>query len=153
MSSRFLAFVACAALAAASHPVRGAEDSLQFGRFGNVALVRSSPHPDRVVLFVSGDGGWKSGVVEMARQLERQDALVVGIDIRHYMKAIGASRESCAYSAADFEALAQFVEKSLGYPRYRTPILAGYSSGATLVYALLAQAPHGTFAGALSLGF
>lgn len=153
MSSRLLAFVACASLAVASHPVHGAEDSLQFGRFGTVALVRSSPHPDRVVLFVSGDGGWKSGVVEMARQLERQDALVVGIDIRHYMKAIGASRESCAYSAADFEALAQFVEKSLGYPRYRTPILAGYSSGATLVYALLAQAPHGTFAGALSLGF
>jgi dienelactone hydrolase len=33
------------------------------------------------------------------------------------------------------------------------PVLVGYSSGATLVYATLAQAPPGTFAGAMSLGF
>src|SRR6185295_8933164 len=30
---------------------------------------------------------------------------------------------------------------------------AGYSAGATLAYAMIAQAPEGTFAGALSLGF
>ena len=38
-------------------------------------------------------------------------------------------------------------------PRYLTPTLVGYSSGATVVYATLAQAPVGTFKGALSLGF
>ena len=38
-------------------------------------------------------------------------------------------------------------------PSYLQPTLVGYSSGATLVYAALAQAPRGTFAGAVSLGF
>jgi type IV secretory pathway VirJ component len=33
------------------------------------------------------------------------------------------------------------------------PVLVGYSSGATVVYAALVQSPPGTFAGALSLGF
>jgi type IV secretory pathway VirJ component len=33
------------------------------------------------------------------------------------------------------------------------PVLVGYSSGATLVYAVLVQAPPGTFRGAISLGF
>jgi hypothetical protein len=36
---------------------------------------------------------------------------------------------------------------------YHVPVLVGYSSGATVVYAALVQSPPGTFAGALSLGF
>jgi len=36
---------------------------------------------------------------------------------------------------------------------YHLPVLVGYSSGATVVYAALVQSPPGTFAGALSLGF
>ena len=36
---------------------------------------------------------------------------------------------------------------------YLVPVLVGYSSGATVVYATLVQSPPGTFAGALSLGF
>jgi type IV secretory pathway VirJ component len=148
-----LGLVLLLAVSAASDVHAATDDGLEFGRFGRVTLVRATPQPAHVVLFVSGDGGWKSGVVDMAKHLAANDALVVGIDIRHYLKAIAAARESCAYSAADFEALSQYVQQSLGYPRYVTPILAGYSSGATLVYALLAQAPPGTFGGALSLGF
>jgi type IV secretory pathway VirJ component len=45
------------------------------------------------------------------------------------------------------------VEKIHKFPRYVHPILVGYSSGATVVYGALAQAPHGSFAGAVSLGF
>jgi type IV secretory pathway VirJ component len=41
----------------------------------------------------------------------------------------------------------------LDYPEYIPPILVGYSSGATLVYAALSEAPPNTFAGAISLGF
>src|SRR5262245_45260447 len=45
------------------------------------------------------------------------------------------------------------VQKQYGLTRYHVPVAFGYSSGATLVYALLAQAPRGTLAGGLSLGF
>lgn len=130
-----------------------ADETLTFGRFGTVTLYRAVPHPSNVVLFVSGDGGWNLGVVDMARELATLDALVVGIDIRHYLKVLDASTERCTYPAADLEALSQFVQQKLDFPRYTVPILVGFSSGATLVYALLVEAPPGTFAGAIGLGF
>ncbi len=130
-----------------------AVESIEFGPFGAVALYRNSQHPSRVVLFVSGDGGWNLGVVDMAEALASLDALVVGIDITAYQKSLASAKGSCSYPAADFEALSQFVQKKLGYPNYVSPILVGYSSGATLVYAILVQAPTGTFGGAISMGF
>jgi len=138
------------ALAAASaHP----EESERFGRFGEVALYREAPHPGQVVLFVSGDGGWNQGVVDMAKALASLDALVVGIDVRTYLAALRKSDDRCLYAASDFEALSQYLQKKLDFPSYRIPVLVGYSSGATLVYATLAQAPANTFRGAMSLGF
>jgi type IV secretory pathway VirJ component len=132
-----------------------AEDSLAFGLFGQVHLYRppGNAEPSTVILFVSGDGGWNLGVVEMARAFARQGALVVGVDIRHYLHALEGRPAACAYPAADFEGLSQFVQQRLGLARYHVPLLVGYSSGATLVYAVLAQAPPHTFVGAMSLGF
>ncbi|OGP82123.1 MAG: hypothetical protein A2Y95_01725 [Deltaproteobacteria bacterium RBG_13_65_10] len=132
---------------------RATEETLTFSRFGTITLYRPTPHPAHVVLFVSGDGGWNKGVVDMARELARLDALVVGIDIRHYLHALAAAREECSYPAADFEALSQYLQKKLDFPSYTPPVLVGYSSGATLVYATLVQAPPNTFLGAISLGF
>jgi type IV secretory pathway VirJ component len=134
-------------------PEPAATDSVRFGRFGPVALYGDARSASHVVLFVSGDGGWNLGVVEMAKHLAAMDALVVGIDIRRYLAALDASSDPCSYPAADFEALSQYVQKTLGRPRYSTPVLVGYSSGATLVYASLVQAPPNTFRGAISLGF
>jgi type IV secretory pathway VirJ component len=105
------------------------------------------------VLFISGDGGWNLGVVDMARELAGLNALVVGVDIRHYLRSLETSQEKCVYPAGDFEALGQFVQKKLGYRQFHRPVLVGYSSGATLAYATLVQGPPGTFAGAVSLGF
>jgi len=128
-------------------------EKLSFGRFGTITLYRTSPRPAHVVLFVSGDGGWNLGVVDMARELAAQDTLVVGVDIRTYLQSLATSSEKCSYPAADFEALSKFVQKKLEYTRYVPPVLVGYSSGATLVYATLVQAPPPTFRGAMSLGF
>lgn len=128
-------------------------DTLRYGRFGPVVLYRQREHPSQVVLFVSGDGGWNQGVVGMAEGLARMDALVVGIDIRRYIGALATAKEPCSYSAADFEALSQWLQQRLGFSTYVTPMLVGYSSGATLVYVILAQAPPNTFRGGLSLGF
>jgi type IV secretory pathway VirJ component len=131
-----------------------AEATVEFARFGHVHLYSSDDAaPKQVVLFVSGDGGWNQGVVDMARELATGDVLVAGIDITHYLKQLAASNEKCVYPAADFESLSQFLQKSRGYSVYVNPILVGYSSGATLVYATLVQAPSTTFKGALSLGF
>jgi type IV secretory pathway VirJ component len=129
------------------------EKTLSFGKFGSVALYYPSAQPARVALFISGDGGWNLGVLDMARSLAGQDSLVVGIDITHYLRVLQSGEDQCLYPAADFEALSQFVQRELGYPSYITPVLVGYSSGATLAYATLVQAPSTTFRGAISLGF
>jgi type IV secretory pathway VirJ component len=128
-------------------------DTVAFGRFGPVVLYRTSTHPARVVLFISGDGGWNHGVVSMARALASLDALVVGVDIRRYFSSLERSGGPCAYPPADLEALSLGLQRRLGFPTYVPPVLVGYSSGATLVYATLVQSPPGTFRGGVSLGF
>jgi type IV secretory pathway VirJ component len=79
--------------------------------------------------------------------------VVAGIDITHYLKELSNSTETCSYPAADFELLSKLIQKKSDFPDYVPPILVGYSSGATLVYSVLVQAPPNTFQGAISLGF
>ena len=124
------------------------EDTLRFGRFGLVHVYRGSERPSHVALFASGDGGWNLGVVTMARALSAHGALVAGFDVVSYLKALEESTESCSYPAGDFEALGHYLEQRYAFSTYDAPVLVGYSSGATLVYATAAQAPPNTFRGA-----
>ena len=142
----------CLLLCLMSTLARASEETLTFGRFGTIKVYHSVPQPAHVALFVSGDGDGNQGVVDMARELAATDTLVVGVDIVSDLKVLAASQEACVYPASDFEGLSQFIQKRW-FPHYKPPVLIGYSSGATLVYAILVQAPPGTFKGALSLGF
>src|SRR5206468_9159162 len=93
----------------------------------------------------------------MARALTGLGAVVIGADIRRYLGSLKQAAQRagapCQMIAADFEALSHQVQKEIGISEYHVPVLIGYSSGATVVYAALVQSPPGTFAGALSLGF
>lgn len=130
-----------------------AEIPYSFGAPGAVTIYKASREPDRFVVFISGDGGWNLGVVDMARQLARMDATVVGVDIRHYLRTAQAQKSATIYPAGDFSSLSQAVQKKLGFSRYHRPVVVGYSSGATLAYGTAAQAPSGIFQGAMGLGF
>lgn len=144
------------ALLVAANSVHAAslhEETVKFGPFGDVHLYHTNNRPDHMVLFISGDGGWNLGVIDMARELAATGALVAGIDITHYLKALGQVKGNCSYPAAHFESLSQFLQQKYQFPHYRLPVLAGYSSGATLVYTILAQAPENSFQGGISLGF
>ena len=134
-------------------PVIPGELKLHYGPFGEVTVYRPATKARSVALFISGDGGWNLGVVDMARHLLETDAVVVGIDIRHYLQAVNAPSATCRSFAVDFEGLAHEVEARLKLEEYLPPVLVGYSSGATLAYATAVESPKGTFAGALSLGF
>lgn len=146
-------FVLLFAILLAASTLHAAVDSLNYGRFGTVKVYYQKPRPNNVVLFISGDGGWNQGVVSMAQELTKLDAMVVGINIIHYLKELDSSSEACSYPAGDLELLSQFIQHHYDYPEYVSPILVGYSSGATLIYAALAQAPSQTFKGGISLGF
>jgi type IV secretory pathway VirJ component len=130
---------------------------LAAGRFGTVAVYIPEGKPKSVAIFLSGDGGWELGVINMAHTLTDLGAVVIGVDIRQYFaslrKAAARVDAPCQMIAADFESLSHQVQKQVGLSNYLVPVLVGYSSGATVVYATLVQSPPGTFAGALSLGF
>jgi type IV secretory pathway VirJ component len=123
--------------------------------FVGQAHLYSPPHRvDRAVLFLSGDGGWKLGVVDMARRASRvADAVVAGVSLPAYLKAALTERVPCWCPACDLEEIGKAVEKQVGFREPTPPILLGYSSGATLVYAALAGGPPETFSGGMSLGF
>ncbi|HEY1145095.1 MAG TPA: AcvB/VirJ family lysyl-phosphatidylglycerol hydrolase, partial [Allosphingosinicella sp.] len=106
-----------------------------------------------VVLFLSGDGGWNLGVVDMAKALARQGAVVTGVSTPALQKALETGKSPCVNPNFALTSLALNVEHGLGFSHYLKPILVGYSSGATIAYAALAQAPAGTYRGAVSLGF
>lgn len=154
MKSRTLALslVAVACVAPSMAGQAPSAITLNVPTFGAVTIYRPAKAPDQVVLFLSGDGGWNLGVVTMAEMLRREGALVVGIDIRTFIKNLDAG-PSCVYPAGPLEELSRAVQQHAGLPFYHRPIIAGYSSGATMAYAALAGAPPETFAGGISLGF
>ncbi len=126
--------------------------SIQYGRFGAVPVVHPQGEPSQVVLLFSDKDGLGARTSDMASALSRQGALVLEIDTPHYLAA-AAHGKRCLYPAADFEALSQFGQQTLGLAAYRPPILVGDGAGAALAYGALAQSPSGTFAGAVSVGF
>jgi type IV secretory pathway VirJ component len=128
-------------------------DTLEYGAFGKVVIYQPEKVPDAFMVFISGDGGWNSGVVNMAGYAVNKGAFVAGIDIRHYLKSIRSINSNCYYPAGDLEDISMTIQKKYKFNQYLKPILVGYSSGATLVYGALAQAPANTFKGAISLGF
>jgi len=128
-------------------------DSLKYGSFGKLYIYKPAKVPDALVLFVSGDGGWNEGTIKMGRQLVTEGAMVVGINIHNFMINKMAQHEKCYYPAGDFEELSLYLQKKYKFKNYFKPILMGYSSGATLVYGILAQAPANTFKGAIAMGF
>ncbi len=130
-----------------------AQQTFLYGSFGKLTMYVPKEKPRALVLFVSGDGGWQSGVINMARFLAGQGALVAGIDAKHFVVSMANSKKDCSYPAADFEQLSMALQKKYRFESYQKPILVGYSFGATFIYGLISQAPAGTFRGGIALGF
>ncbi len=126
---------------------------MSYGRFENLTLYRPAGTVKQVVLLLSGDGGWDRSVTNMARALEEDGALVIGIDTDALFRNLEKDGGTCVFPDGDLENLSHFVQAYYKLPGYMVPLLVGYSAGASLAYAVLVQAPPRTFAGALSLGF
>ncbi len=129
------------------------EEVFQLDKLGVIHALVPNTGIKSVALFVAGDGGWNHGVADMAQLLANDGALVAGVDIVPYLTSLDNGDVACALVADDFEKLTRVVVERYALKDMPPPVLVGYSSGATLVYAILAQAPTGTFGGAISLGF
>jgi type IV secretory pathway VirJ component len=89
----------------------------------------------------------------MAKVLQAHGALVLGLDEPALLASFTQDHGECFFADGDLENLSHYVQAYYRLPTYITPVLAGYSAGATLAYATAAQAPPGLFAGILTLGF
>jgi type IV secretory pathway VirJ component len=126
---------------------------LSHGRFKDFLVDKPVGPPTSFVLLLSGEQGWNSTADTMARQLVQQGAMVAGIDWVKFKANLEADGDQCVFPDGDLENLSHFVQAYFHTPTYLSPILVGVSSGASMAYAMLAQAPRNTFAAALTLGF
>jgi len=142
-----------AAPATPSVPPAIEERTLRLPIVGDTKIYVPADRTDRAILFLSGDGGWGRGVVDMARRAAGDaPAVVAGLSYPTLRKAALMSKGGCWYPAGDLEVIGMALEKQLQFPEYTKPGLIGYSSGATLVYAALAASGE-SFAGGMSMGF
>lgn len=128
-------------------------ETLSHGRFEKLTLYRPQGEAKQLVLFFSGERGWTADLEPLAQSLARQGALVAGIDTPAFFRNLESDAGDCVSPDGDLENLSHFLQAYSRSSTYRPAILAGHSAGAALVYAMLAQAPAGTFAGGVSLGF
>jgi type IV secretory pathway VirJ component len=126
---------------------------LNHGRFKEVVVYMPAHAATSFALLISSDEGWNGAAEAMALALVQQGAMVAGIDLPKFKAMLEADGAQCESPAGDLENLSHFVQAYFHNPTYLAPMLAGISSGATLAYAALAQAPKDTFAAALTSGF
>jgi type IV secretory pathway VirJ component len=130
-----------------------APDSFKFGRLGQVPVVHPAGEPAMVAILFSGGQGIGPRETAMARALAAAGALVFEVDTKRYLAAPNV-KGMRMYPAVEFEALSQAGQKAMGLADYHAPVLVGTGdAGAGVAYAAIAEAPGGTFAGAVSDGF
>jgi len=113
-----------------------------------------APHGDAkgLALFASGDGGWNLGVWDMAHTAQDLGYWVAGFSTPAFLKTLEADSDQCSNASGLLDRIAAQVTKEMKLPSYH-PVLIGYSSGATIMYAALAQSGDTHFGGAMTLGF
>ncbi len=148
----FFAGVLAALMVLVIGDTAGAE-TISHGRFRNEPVFRPPGEVRHFAFLMSGDGGWGSNLTSLARMLAADGTMVVGIDTAKLYVNLDKDGGNCVFPDGDLENLSHFVQAYYKVPTYYTPILIGHSAGASMVYAMLAQAPAGTFAGGISLSF
>jgi type IV secretory pathway VirJ component len=129
------------------------QQTLNHGRFKKLTVYSPHSTPRGFVLLLSGTDGWTEVMSSMAARIAEQGAMVVGIDVAQLNASLEEDDATCVFPDGDLENLSHFVQAYYHLPTYLSPILAGHAAGATLSYAMLAQAPINTFAGAVSMEF
>ena len=121
--------------------------------FGEVAVYKPKAASRGLVLFASGDGGWNLGVTDMAHAAAAQGYWVAGFNTPLLLKSLDAASAQCSDVDGLLATLGDDLVRELKLPLDTRPLIIGYSSGATVVYAALAADAGKRFGGGVSLGF
>jgi len=121
--------------------------------FGEIAVYKPVGDSRGLALFASGDGGWNLGVLDMAHEAAKLGYWVAGFSTPQLLKALDAGDGECSDTDGLLAQLGANLIRQLNLPLDTRPIVIGYSSGATIVYAVLAADAGQRFGGGVSLGF
>ena len=153
-------FLLTAGCAVAAHAVRppAADASygarvIHYGLFGPVRVYQPGGVPKRAVIVFSRAVGWGASEARYATGLQQAGSLVIGVDLPRYLKTLEGLKERCSYPAGHVEEMSHWMQKTLQLPTYLRPFIVGFDGGADFTYALGVQAPSGTFAGMVTLGW
>ncbi len=127
--------------------------SVAHGLFGDVQVYRPKGEVRQFVMLLSGGEALVASDAELALTMANSGAMVAAVAVAPFYRRLEAQSGQCAYAGGAFENLAHFIQAFDKLPTYLTPMLVGSNGAGDLAYAVLAQAPAGTFASALSLGF
>jgi type IV secretory pathway VirJ component len=120
------------------------------GRMGGVSIFDSDDRRAFVYLF-SGEKGWNRALDDLASEVAKTGAVVVGVDLTRYLAAIDAVDEPCHSPLTDLEDWSHRLQRQLQFDAYLSPILAGIGAGATFARVVATEAPPATIAGAIAV--
>lgn len=121
--------------------------------FGEVAVYKPKVSGKGLALFASGDGGWNLGVLDMAHAAADLGYWVAGFSTPQFLKGLDGGDGDCSDADGLLARLGTVLVRELDLPARTRPVVIGYSSGATIVYAVLAADAGRRLGGGLSLGF
>ena len=130
-----------------------AERVLQLEGLGEVTVYAAKDKGKGLALFASGDGNWNLGVWDMAQTAAELGYWVAGFSTPAFLKTLENGDGECSDASGLLDTIGAKVKTEFKLPSDWKPILIGYSSGATIMYAALAQAGDTRFGGAMTLGF
>ena len=123
------------------------------GLFTDVQVFRPAGTPKQFVLLLSENDAPREAEQQLIRKMTAAGAMVSAVPLVPFYRRLEAQGGKCAFAAGAFENLARHIEAFEKLPTYLLPIVVGSGRASSFAYGLLAQAPDGTFASAMSLDF
>ncbi len=117
----------------------------------HVMLPGTGTDLEALVFLISDGQGWGAREDAEAKKLLAEGAAVVGIDFPSYIKSLSADDGECIYMVSDIEDVSQQVQRRVGNPQYRHPIVAGIGEGGALALAMISQSPNATISEAIAV--
>jgi len=127
--------------------------ALSHGLFTGVHVLRPHEPARQFVMLLTEDATPSARDRQLLRTLVDAGAMVATVPFAPFYQRLERQDGKCTYGPGAFENLARDLQAFEHLPGYLTPLLAGADGQAAYVYSVLAQAPAGSFAGGLSLGF
>ena len=123
------------------------------GLFTDVHVYRPADAARQFVMLVTDDVAPTARETQALRAMVDAGAMVATVPFAPFYRKLAAQDGKCTYGPGAFENLSRHLQAFEHLPGYLLPMLAGVGDEAPYVYSVLAQAPAGTFAAGLSLGF